>query len=206
MSTDITFKANLIPAEDNTYTLGNENKKWKIHIDAIYPIGSIYISVNSTNPSILFGGTWEQIENTFLLAAGSTYTAGNTGGNSTITLQTTNLPPHTHNLSSHYHNVPSNTGTANNGGNSFWWSVMSYGDNVALPGQSAHWKNWNSPGGGSTFGSHEGTAVLNHTHSVTVNSINSKGPSNNTSGSTGSGTAISIMPPYLAVYMWKRIA
>lgn len=46
----------------------------------IYPVGSIYISVNSTSPASLFGGTWEQIQNRFLLAAGSSYTAGSTGG------------------------------------------------------------------------------------------------------------------------------
>ncbi len=50
-------------------------------INSIYPIGSIYMSVNNTNPSTLFGGTWEQIEDRFLLGAGDTYTAGSTGGN-----------------------------------------------------------------------------------------------------------------------------
>lgn len=48
--------------------------------NAIYPVGSIYISVNPTNPATLFGGTWEQIEDRFLLAAGSTYAAGSKGG------------------------------------------------------------------------------------------------------------------------------
>lgn len=32
----------------------------------VYPIGSIYTSVNSSNPSIFFGGTWEEVENIFL--------------------------------------------------------------------------------------------------------------------------------------------
>lgn len=58
--------------------------------DLIYPVGSIYMSVNNTNPGTLFGGTWEQIKDRFLLSAGSTYTAGNTGGSATHTHTLTN--------------------------------------------------------------------------------------------------------------------
>ena len=46
----------------------------------IYPVGSIYMSVNNTNPSLLFGGTWEKIEDKFLLGSGATYANGSTGG------------------------------------------------------------------------------------------------------------------------------
>lgn len=49
-------------------------------INIMYPVGSIYMSVNDVNPSTLFGGTWERIQDRFLLAAGSTFAAGNTGG------------------------------------------------------------------------------------------------------------------------------
>ena len=45
-----------------------------------YPIGSIYISASSATPGSLFGGTWEQIKDVFLLSAGDTYHAGLTGG------------------------------------------------------------------------------------------------------------------------------
>lgn len=38
-------------------------------VDAIYPIGSIYMSINSTDPSELFGGSWVQLTNTFLYAS-----------------------------------------------------------------------------------------------------------------------------------------
>lgn len=62
----------------------------------VYPVGSIYMSVNNTSPGALFGGTWEQLPDRFLLGAGTTYTAGNTGGAATHTLATTEIPSHTH--------------------------------------------------------------------------------------------------------------
>ena len=62
----------------------------------LYPIGSIYLSVNSTNPSTFIGGTWERLKDRFLLAAGDTYAAGNTGGEAQHTLTTAEMPSHTH--------------------------------------------------------------------------------------------------------------
>ena len=37
----------------------------------IYPVGSIYLSMNSTDPSKLFGGTWEAINSRFLIGTGT---------------------------------------------------------------------------------------------------------------------------------------
>ena len=77
--------------------------------DLLYPIGSIYLSTNNVNPGTLFGNTWEQIQDTFLLAAGSTYSAGSTGGEANHTLTESELPGHTHTLSSHTHGLSSHT-------------------------------------------------------------------------------------------------
>lgn len=63
--------------------------------DAIYPVGSIYMSLNAVNPSILFGGVWERIEDKFLLSAGSTYTAGSEGGSASYDL---NVEAHKHTI------------------------------------------------------------------------------------------------------------
>ncbi len=61
-------------------------------VDAIYPVGSIYMNVNNVDPGQIFGGTWVQIEDTFLLAAGQTYAAGATGGESSHALTKEELP------------------------------------------------------------------------------------------------------------------
>lgn len=46
----------------------------------VYPIGSVYISVNNTSPAQLFGGTWEKLKDRFLLGAGGSYSLGSEGG------------------------------------------------------------------------------------------------------------------------------
>lgn len=67
-------------------------------VGLIYPVGSIYMSVNSTSPSSLFGGTWEQLKDRFLLGAGDTYSNGSTGGEATHTLTINEMPSHKHTL------------------------------------------------------------------------------------------------------------
>ena len=54
-------------------------------LNKIYPVGSYFITENSTtSPQDLFGGTWTRVQDKVLVAAGSTYTAGSTGGNGTL--------------------------------------------------------------------------------------------------------------------------
>lgn len=65
-------------------------------LDNVYPVGSIYLSVNSTNPKNLFGGTWEQIQGKFLLGMDSSYPAGSTGGEATHKLTQGEMPKHNH--------------------------------------------------------------------------------------------------------------
>ena len=77
--------------------------------DLIYPVGSIYISTNNTNPSLLFGGTWERIKDKFLLASGDTYSNGSTGGSATHTLTTNEMPSHKHTYR-HYKSNGTQTG------------------------------------------------------------------------------------------------
>ena len=67
-------------------------------LDNVYPVGSIYMNVNSTNPGTLFGGTWEQIQGRFLLGMSSSYPAGSQGGEATHTLTTNEIPNHGHYL------------------------------------------------------------------------------------------------------------
>lgn len=57
-----------------------------------HPVGSVYISEVDTEPETLFGGTWERIKDRFLLAAGDTYTAGDTDGAATVTLTEEQAP------------------------------------------------------------------------------------------------------------------
>lgn len=68
-------------------------------VNTIYPIGSIYISTAAANPADLFTGTqWEAIQDRFLLADGTVYTAGATGGTAAVTLTIQQMPQHTHNF------------------------------------------------------------------------------------------------------------
>ena len=85
-------------------------------IDTIYPVGSIYITLNQTSPSKLFPGTyWKQIKNKFLLSASSTYSALSFGGEATHTLTENEMPAHAHYMAS-----------GNGGGDGAWTPDVGY--------------------------------------------------------------------------------
>jgi hypothetical protein len=151
---------------------GNATSASSIPLDKIYPVGAIYLSVDSTSPAALFGGTWERIKDRFLLAAGDTYAAESTGGEAKHKLTIDEMPYHEHEQRAFVY------------GYSGWPSADIPPYTVAF-----------SYGGGSYFQA-SGTVSVNGT----MTSMNSS-----TSG-CGGGNPHNNMPPYLAVYMWKRIA
>lgn len=127
---------------------------------------------NPTNPSVLFGGTWEPIGGRFLMGAGAKvgknnrndfgvipddqanwiWAAGETGGEYFHKLTVNEMPSHRHGM------------TGNNGGG---------GNNVypfPITNGGVNWNSWNP-----------------------------------TDAAGGDATHNNI-PPYMAVYMWRRTA
>ena len=66
---------------------------------ATYPVGAVYLSLSATSPASIYGGTWTQIKDRFLVGAGSRNFAGNWGGTEYVTLTADQIPAHTHTVS-----------------------------------------------------------------------------------------------------------
>lgn len=179
---------------------------------AAHPIGSLYFSEQATSPETLFGGTWIRITDTFILAAGSKYAAGTSGGSAS-------LQAHTHGVSittgennvGHTHSIPSLSGSAASAG-SHSHRVTSKTTSYAS-GTQPNWRCMSFEGTNADYNqdvySNDAGA---HTHSVTTNASATGGVSQNhthtvsgTTNSTGDGDAGN-MPPYQAFYCWKRTA
>lgn len=86
-----------------TKNVNDTNSVYYKLMKLVYPVGSLYWSSNNTNPSQLFGGTWSQIKDKFILSAGNTYKNNNVGGSATVTLTVEQIPNHTHTGPSHTH-------------------------------------------------------------------------------------------------------
>ena len=80
-------------------TVDTLTAKFASIIDIVYPVGSIYMSVNAADPAKLFSGTaWEKLEGRFLLGSSSTYANGATGGEATHALTANEMPEHRHSI------------------------------------------------------------------------------------------------------------
>lgn len=91
----VTFPGVLVSELPSSYSTAKPAKLQSL-LDYIYPVNSVYISYSHTNPGTTFGGTWERISNAFLWACDSSGTIGQTGGEKTHILTTSELPSHTH--------------------------------------------------------------------------------------------------------------
>ena len=159
--------------DDTKTTVLNEIKAWVNETQ--HPVGSIYITTDNINPSSIFGGTWEQLKDRFLIGAGSSYSNGETGGATSHThttaahkLTVDEMPSHTHTIRTA---VPGDApASINNHG-----KIAGAPSNAEFITSDYNQQNFNATGGNAS-----------HSH-----------------GDTGSS---SNMPPYLCVYMWKRIS
>lgn len=152
-------------------------------VEQVYPVGSLYISANSTDPAITYGGTWEQITDCFILAASEvsaenpTYEGGDTGGQATITLTEQNMPVHAHDI------------PYAGGGNTTITKKWSIGLMTARSQGLVNIINV------------EGTGTAQDTTYPDLNQYYCAGTQD-----AGGNTPFNNLPPYLAVYVWKRIA
>lgn len=144
----------------------------------LYPVGSIYMSLEAVSPADLFGGTWERLKDFFLLGAGGSYTAGQTGGasrasitpggyNKGTALTTSQIPAHEHGFMLNIQHVDGTVTTAES-----MKTGLQVGGRIRYSGSTY------PVGGGQT-----------HTHDF-----------------VGYAQDVSTMPPFLAVNMWRRVS
>ena len=169
-------------------------------VNAIYPVGSIYMSYNSTDPGVLFGGTWARINGCFLLASTK---SGDVGGSRYIELTKDNIPPHTHSIPEHQHTVPEHTHSADvkeAGNHTHAFSQLK----TAAAGTSTYRASAYGAAGAAT--SKVSTAGA-HTHTITIGNkaLTTQMGGKGDTGSTGAAKQVDIMPPYLTVNMWRRV-
>lgn len=195
-----------------------------------YPVGSIYISTIATSPNVLFGfGTWERIEDRFLLAAGSSYGAGSSGGAAThvhtSAAHTHTINGHSHGSATHQHTINGHTHTTQghtltvseipshshktlyyngvNPSHSWGFYYQDHGSLSASTNLSDSGLQSTGGGGSHSHGNTGSTSLTTNTVKPNDTSSVSLTTNSTTPGNTGSSSSL---PPYLAVYVWKRTA
>ena len=178
-------------------------------LDKTYPVGSIFINLNPIDPaSILGGGVWERLdEGRVLIGANNSYESGSTGGEFNHVITAGEMASHTHNATADRTTGHTHTrGTMEiTGAVGFSCYVDDEEDHTYGAFKRTTYSG-NRMGGGyedtvrhgfqfkasdSWTGATDTSGA--HGHTVTVDEA-------------GGNVAMSLMQPYLAVYMWKRIA
>ena len=153
-----------------------------------FPIGTIIYTRIADNPTIYFGGTWERIKDVFLYGHDTPNTIyNNSGHNHTTADYTLTLSQ----LPSHQHQFP-------------------FVGNSVADGTSQDQFNF-LYGQGQTASAIGQKAELYHTNGSREAEGNEYAYMTNWTGSSqahnhGNTNTVSNLPPYLAVYVWKRIS
>ena len=187
-------------------------------LDKVYPVGSVFLSYSDElNPNTIFGGTWVKMqEGKYIRCTNLGGYPGGSGGSDTVTLNTANLPSHTHSVSG---STGSNGNHSHGGGSLDLYAELGFrngdGFEICVSGDASGAFSY-TENSGNTFAAELSTtrtpgctvewnsngkwvgktdATGNHSHSISM-----------TSGSAGSGTAFSIEPTFLTVDFWTRTA
>ena len=185
-------------------------------LDKRYPIGSLYWSSESTDPSTLFGGTWERIKDKFILAAGDNYEAGSTGGEVSHKLTTSEIPSHNHVFTgtTHLHTYSeANTATESHSltiaempshNHSVKYVTRILTDTNHNLGTPINANRTDNDGSWTTTSTGSGDG---HSHDIKLSTAStSSSTTSGTISSVGGGQEHNNMPPYKAYYCWERIA
>lgn len=176
-------------------------------LSLVYPVGSIYTSVNNTNPGSFLGGTWVSFgAGRTLIGVSSSdddfSAAQKTGGAKQVTLSTDQMPSHTHTGSTdsgdgnHNHNAQTAEASLEGTFTAFRGTT---GGIVSRVGESSD----NVGGTGTTRENLKITA--DHQHQININNSGAH-VHDFTTESAGGSEPIDILPPYVTVYFWRRTA
>ena len=189
-----------------------------VTLDAVYPVGSVYISFNATSPETLFGfGKWSKIEGRFLFASDSNHASGTTGGsNDAVVVSHSHTGTadsggsHTHTTSTESHTHSATTASAgkhtHETGQSGYNFVITNGEFGYGSGSSRAPAPSSETAAVATTGAHTHTVNVtsnSHSHDVNSGGAHSHTLSINFAGSSGTGKN---MPAYMAVNMWQRVS
>lgn len=171
-------------------------------LDRMWPIGSVYVSVNNVNPATLFGfGTWVAFGTGKCLFGQDTGQTEfdvleETGGEKAHTLTSAEMPVHNHGITDPGHTHAQNSHNHVQDPHNHVQSVNS-GTTGALSGYTPDTSTSTSV----TSGYSTANTTATNQAATAVNQSATTGISTN---NTGSGTAHNNLPPYVVVCMWKR--
>lgn len=194
------------------------------------------VAPETFNPNNVWGGTWERIEGRFLVGKGTStsdtaasdrlvigendttggYTAPQNSKHSheagTLSTSEKDLS-HTHTLNNHTHTLSNHTHTPSNTNLSFVGSTSDSAVNILVAATSGATHKVDGPGTSHSF-SHGAKTSGPSTNTSGSSNVASGAMSQNSkhthtiSGSTAEISAVSTgnLPPWYAVYIWKRTA